>query len=231
MIRTLFYKFVTQIFILLALALWFMLAGVHFYANQYEGIVLILFAMIQVFIGGFCGLLIQRLHQGNFKDPLTGIGNRGYFYEKLGQEIKRSKRAGSPVSLVFIDIDNFKTVNDTFGHIQGDKVLVQLAGILKETVRGADSVGRWGGEEFAIILPDTGSEGAVALAERLRRYIAAFNFECKVTISAGVATNTGHIDLDKFVSMADDALYSAKNQRNSVVEHNSVIEENLICSN
>jgi len=221
MIQTFFFRFVSSIFLVMTVAFWLILTAEHLYLDQYKGVFFILTAIIHVTIGGLCGYLIKRLHEGTFRDGLTGVGNRRYFYEKLSQEIKRSQSTHAPVSLVFIDIDNFKTVNDTFGHVQGDKVLVQMAVIFKEHIRGSDSLARWGGEEFAIILPDTDSEVATIIAERLRGVIASFDFGCKVTISAGITGETGIIDIDKFVSMADGALYRAKVRKNFVVKYSS----------
>ncbi len=223
MIKLLFFRFATAIFVVMTVAFWLVLMVVHLYLDKNEGLLLILIAIIHVTIGGLCGYLIKRLHEGTFRDGLTSAGNRKYFYEKLSQEIKRSERTRTPVSLVFIDIDNFKSVNDTFGHVQGDKVLVQMVGIIKEYIRDADSLSRWGGEEFAIILPDTRSEEAYIIAERLRDVIASFDFGCRATISAGITSETGIIDIDKFVSMADDALYRAKVRKNLVVEYSSKI--------
>ena len=109
-------------------------------------------------------------------DGLTQLYINRYFRQKLQDEIRRSKRFGRPVSLILLDIDHFKQFNDTYGHQQGDLVLVLVAKILRETVRETDIPCRYGGEEFVVVLPETGAEEALGLAERLRTAIADHEF-------------------------------------------------------
>jgi diguanylate cyclase (GGDEF)-like protein len=152
-------------------------------------------------------------------DALTGLANRRQFYEVLGREYERAQRFGQPVSLILLDIDDFKLINDSRGHLAGDAVLHSVAATLAEVIREIDLAARYGGEEFAVLLPQTGPEGAANLAERLRSEIAArsirFGTEeiTGVTASFGVAAGPVHeqtqIDL---IASADAALYQAKRE-------------------
>jgi diguanylate cyclase (GGDEF)-like protein len=152
-------------------------------------------------------------------DALTGLANRRQFYEVLGREYERAQRFGQPVSLILLDIDDFKQINDSRGHLAGDAVLHSVAATLGEVIREIDLAARYGGEEFAVLLPQTGPEGAANLAERLRSEIAArkirFGTEeiAGVTASFGVAAGPVNeqtqIDL---IASADAALYQAKRE-------------------
>ena len=146
-------------------------------------------------------------------DSLTGLWNHRHFHEELRDELKRGHRYGTPVSLVLIDIDDFKTVNDRFGHLRGDEVLRELAELMRGALRETDVACRLGGEEFAIIAPSTDAAGAAGVAERVRRAIEARPFEeaGAVTISAGVATmpRDAH-SATELIEAADQALYASK---------------------
>lgn len=152
-------------------------------------------------------------------DDLTGLLNKRYLRERLAEETKRSNRYGYPMSLMMIDVDNFKSYNDTFGHPEGDKALQIVAHGLKETLRGADVAARYGGEEFSILLPQTTSEEAFTIAERIRQKIEATHFpNRKVTVSIGIAS-CSHIVCTppEIIKAADQALYEAKRRgRNNV---------------
>lgn len=152
-------------------------------------------------------------------DDLTGLLNKRYLRERLTEETKRSNRYGYPMSLMMIDVDNFKSYNDAFGHPEGDKALQIVAHGLKETLRGADVAARYGGEEFSILLPQTTSEEAYTIAERIRQKIEATHFpNRKVTVSIGIAS-CSHIvcTLSEIIKAADQALYEAKRRgRNNV---------------
>ena len=156
-------------------------------------------------------------------DPLTGLANRRHFFESADAELARSRRYEAPLSLLMLDIDHFKEVNDAHGHRAGDRVLQKLAQTCLEVLRNVDVVGRVGGEEFAILLPETASEGAVEVAERLRAAVEAAEVvreegvPIRVTVSIGAATLAGNANLDTLMSQADDALYDAKHRgRNRV---------------
>lgn len=152
-------------------------------------------------------------------DKLTQLLNRQKLDDIFIHEIKRSKRYTAPLSIIILDIDHFKSVNDTFGHQIGDNVLIELAKILQNSTRTSDVPGRWGGEEFLIICPETDQEGIGILAEKIRSAIEAFHFETvgTVTISGGTATMTVDDSQDHMIKRADDALYQAKeNGRNQI---------------
>jgi diguanylate cyclase (GGDEF)-like protein len=151
-------------------------------------------------------------------DELTGLFNRRRFQEAMATEVERSKRFGQPVGLVLLDLDDFKPVNDTYGHQQGDLVLREVARVLRETSREIDEPARYGGEELAVVLPGTDLEGAYNLAERVRAGIEELALPLldgegvlRVTASFGVATLPGSADdMRELVAAADEALYRAK---------------------
>lgn len=157
-------------------------------------------------------------------DPLTHLCNRRCLMETLEKELKRSARSHSPLSLIMVDIDHFKRVNDTFGHQQGDVVLVEMSKVLLEHLREYDMAARFGGEEFSLVLPETELLPAVQVAERLRHSATQLSFapplqDLKLTISLGVATfpNGKVRGVDDLIREADEALYQAKRQgRNQV---------------
>lgn len=220
----LFYRFAPLILVMSGLILWLTSFLLSEYTHIYEGLAWLPFVLLQMFISLTCGILIRRLHRGAYQDPMTGLFNRRYLYEKFTREIERIKRTKSPLSLAIIDLDEFKGINDRYGHAAGDKVLKQLAGIFQEGTRAIDTVTRLGGDEFAVILPETNNKGAVAFAERLRKTVENHNFllhrgmAVNVTISVGIVTTEGkETDLDSFMVLADKALYKAKGQRNLVV--------------
>lgn len=159
-------------------------------------------------------------------DRLTGLNNRGYWEECLQQEFARFQRSKAPCSLIMFDIDHFKPVNDTHGHQAGDEVIRVTAATLLNTVRTTDIAGRYGGEEFAVILTDTDAASARYVAERLRKKIEALTVEYEgrtidYTISLGVAELTpGLAGHQAWLEQADQALYRAKEGgRNRVVVH------------
>lgn len=173
----------------------------------------------------------QTIAEMAVTDSLTGLYNRRYFHTALIEEIIRSKRYSRPISLLMIDIDHFKQINDTYGHQAGDHVLQEIARIIRSTTRQNDITARFGGEEIAIILPETKLPGAAECAEKIRTCIQNAVFqtdggrELHLTVSLG-ASSLSHIDLDPqeeakaLIKLADDALYNAKaSGRNQVVTH------------
>lgn len=157
-------------------------------------------------------------------DALTRLYNRSFLDKRLTEELERARRFGGTFSVILIDVDFFKSINDTRGHLCGDNTLRHLAVMLQQLVRTVDFVGRYGGEEFCCVLPETGSANACILAERLREEIAAavFTYENEqygITVSLGVAEyGKGADSLESLVGLADTALYRAKNEgRNRVV--------------
>ncbi|MBN2530213.1 MAG: diguanylate cyclase [Deltaproteobacteria bacterium] len=146
-------------------------------------------------------------------DFLTGCFNKNMFNDILSTEMKRSERHGHVFTLIIFDIDDFKLVNDTHGHLAGDAVLRQMAEIVVGSIRQSDALIRWGGEEFFILLPETALEGGALLAEKLRRRIRKFDFEKagRLSCSFGVAQWKNEVGEDGIIGMADSALYLAKN--------------------
>lgn len=161
-------------------------------------------------------------------DTLTNLYNRRYFDERLGLVTQKSFYEGVALSLVMIDIDHFKKVNETFGHTEGDKVLREVAGLLRNSVRKKDTVARYGGEEFILILPEAGLEESSMIAERIRRLVESTPFEVNrahmnLTVSLGISNFPSHRARSKeeLVKMADQALYDAKRGgRNRVCIYN-----------
>ena len=160
-------------------------------------------------------LLFEEVKSLAIRDGLTGVYNYRYFHEVLTHQLEVSRRYGWPLSLLFLDIDNFKSINDTRGHPEGDLVLKTLAGLLQSRVRHADMICRYGGEEFVVLVPQSSKPQAFHLAERLREQIAASPIalsqgEIHITVSIGVATLEPDMSGEDLVKTADDAMYHAK---------------------
>ncbi len=163
---------------------------------------------------------LSRLEQLAIRDKLTGLYNRRKLDESFAVEVSRAERYGRPLSVIMLDIDHFKEVNDTHGHPVGDAVLTQTAERLQAALRTSDIAGRWGGEEFLIICPETPLETAMQLAERLRLDYEAYDFMAagRLTASFGVAAHRkGHL-ANHILLSADEALYRAKNGGRNRVE-------------
>ncbi len=155
-------------------------------------------------------------------DPLTGLLNRGRFFELAGEEVSRSRRYERPLAVVMLDIDLFKNINDTYGHTAGDAALKSFADLCRSLIRAPDIIGRIGGEEFALLLPETNGVSARALADRLRAAVAAMRIDglpAVMTVSAGISELApDETAIDAALSRADGALYEAKRGgRNRVV--------------
>jgi diguanylate cyclase len=182
-----------------------------------------------MFLGIFSSSMKQSLYQSGLKlkeaykrieelaelDELTGSYNRRCIMRMLDEEIARAARSGAPCSIALIDLDWFKRINDAFGHPTGDEVLRTFAITMYANLRNSDRFGRYGGEEFLLVLPDLDADGAVRALDRLRAIISdldwsAFSPGMKVTISAGVATLKPNETPDTFLARADSALYAAK---------------------
>lgn len=162
-------------------------------------------------------------------DILTSLYNRRYFEDRLGVEAQRSFYSGTPLSLVMVDIDHYKKINDTFGHTEGDKILSKIASLLKTSVRKKDTLARYGGEEFVLILPESGLGESYIIAERIRRLVESTPFQVgevhiNLTVSLGISNFPTHQAKSKeeLVRMADLALYEAKRGgRNRACIYNS----------
>ena len=153
------------------------------------------------------------------EDDLTGLYNRRKINELIHDEIERSERYKKGFSIIIMDIDFFKRVNDRFGHLAGDQLLKMFSDIMRDTIRHTDTAGRWGGEEFVVLCPETKMDGAMALADKIRQRIESYIFNSfgKQTASFGVACYVDDDSVDSIISRADIALYDAKNSgRNRV---------------
>ncbi len=189
------------------------------------------------FIGGYISSLKHKLQRSHHeleaametikematRDDLTGLLNRRHLMELLGIESKRAVRNGQLFSLIMMDIDEFKKVNDTLGHAVGDVVIREVADITKDTLRTTDYCGRYGGDEFILVLIQTTKEGATAYAERIRRRIEAtrhpeWGTDFRLTVSIGVTEYYMREDLAKTIARADEALYRAKNGGRNRIE-------------
>ncbi len=176
---------------------------------------------------------LNELKQNANNDGLTGLLNRKQIDKRLEQEVNRSKRYQTPLCILMLDIDHFKKINDRFGHITGDAVLKDIAKTIKKTIRQNDYCGRFGGEEFLIILPETGVETGYIAAERIRHAVAALTFhqkELQVTISGGLAQlseeNTTH-----FIEQADQMLYASKSKGRNKISAKGIkaYEQHSVC--
>jgi len=165
----------------------------------------------------------ETIYRMTIVDGLTGVHNKRFLMESLEREIPRARRHERPLSMVMFDIDHFKNVNDSFGHLAGDYVLKELAGVVKSRLRPDDILGRYGGEEFAVILPETDLQGAGAIAEELRILVETHTFvfegeNMNVTVSFGASQLQEGWDVLNFIKVADERLYEAKRGgRNAVV--------------
>ncbi|HJS98599.1 MAG TPA: diguanylate cyclase [Terriglobales bacterium] len=171
-------------------------------------------------VADICATAIQNVHyvdrvrQLAYIDGLTGMFNRRYFEMKIAEEMERAHRYGTSLAVIMLDIDHFKRLNDEFGHLLGDEVLRQVSSVFSQQLRKIDVVCRYGGEEFAVLLPQASAEQALNVAEKLRREVAGYRFPGvprAVTISAGASAHPIHgATRDEVVKAADAALYTAK---------------------
>ena len=162
-------------------------------------------------------LLLKNAEALSVTDDLTHLYNSRYLNQVMRRETKRASRSGRPLSLLFIDLDGFKAVNDTHGHLFGSRALVEAAAVIRQSAHETDVVSRFGGDEFALVLPDTGGEGAYAVGERIRERIAAHRFlvgdglDIHLTVSIGVATLPDvAASAEELVQAADKAMYMVK---------------------
>ncbi|MGD8284042.1 MAG: GGDEF domain-containing protein [Desulfobacterales bacterium] len=160
----------------------------------------------------------KRYRELSMTDELTGLFNVRYFFNQLKDEIERADRYSKPLSLIFIDIDDFKKYNDKYGHLEGDQVLRKIAQAIQSCMRGPDSSYRYGGDEFVGILPETQEPGAAIVAERIKKIVNTHEFlpnpdrAVHMTVSAGFAEYTPGEGEEAFVKRADMNMYVAKNK-------------------
>lgn len=169
----------------------------------------------------------RELRELNRIDALTGVGNRAAFEEMAGAELRRSRRSRRPASLLLLDIDDFKSVNDRHGHRHGDEVLRRVASVVRCALRDIDGAFRYGGDEFAVVLPESVEASALQAAERIRAAVAvqlyAWAPELRCTVSIGVAEAMGEPGASEWIEQADRALYAAKAAGRNAVRGASVI--------
>jgi len=160
--------------------------------------------------------MIENLRKLSIKDPLTDLYNSRYFYEQLEKEITRSDRYFHPLSLIFIDIDNFKVVNDSYGHMVGDKAILMIAKKMEASLRSLDTAYRFAGDEFTVILPETAADKAEVVADRIRsemeneRLVIFEKQISKITLSIGIAEYVRNEEMGQFIHRADVNMYQAK---------------------
>jgi len=169
---------------------------------------------------------LEAIRAESLTDPLTGLGNRKFFDRSIDAAVQDALANGEPMSLLMLDIDHFKSFNDSYGHLTGDQVLRLVGMSLKQTIKGQDITARYGGEEFAVVLPNTALRQALTVADHIRRAIMAKELKKKstgeilgrVTISVGVSMLKPGDDTDSLIERADGCLYAAKrNGRNRVI--------------
>ncbi|MPN29432.1 hypothetical protein SDC9_176885 [bioreactor metagenome] len=180
-----------------------------------------LFAALSIIFFAVVGIIIgrafEKLKRTAMLDDLTQLWNKRYFNIRLSEELERSKRKGSPLCLAYVDVDDFKAINDEFGHIVGDTVLINMADIFKRNTRNLDIVSRWGGDEFVIIFPDTTPRYGLIIANRLKKAVAASRDCCYTTISVGFVEIHDGWEVDDVLREVDFMLQKAKTIKNSVV--------------
>jgi diguanylate cyclase (GGDEF)-like protein len=178
-------------------------------------------------------LLLKRVEALSVTDDLTHLYNSRYLNSMLRRETKRASRSGRPLSLLFIDLDGFKGVNDTHGHLSGSRALVEAAAVIRGSARETDVVARFGGDELAVVLPDTGGEGAFAVGERVRDRIAAHKFlardglDIRLTASVGLATLPDvAASAEELMAAADKAMYGVKDSGKNGIQAARVPTDN-----
>jgi two-component system cell cycle response regulator len=194
------------------------------------GIVYVIIVMVLSSIASFWSNYLKRIQyidsrellKMSYTDPLTGSYNRAKFDQELTEWMEYSNRYNTPLSIAIFDIDNFKKINDLHGHLSGDIVMQEVVGIIRSVVRKQDVFARWGGDEFAILLPCTENDQAAELTERLRKLIEEYSFSVneKVTCSFGLGTMVCDETADDFLRRADKLLYKAKKSGKNTIRYN-----------
>ncbi|QUO43083.1 GGDEF domain-containing protein [Brevibacillus composti] len=173
-------------------------------------------AVLQAVAGYQIGKYVDNLQRLAYLDSLTGVLVNRRFFQRLEEEVERGRRHQYPVTLLFIDLDNFKLFNDTYGHLEGDRLLSNFARMLQQSVRIQDQVGRWGGEEFVVLLPHTETEQGAQVGERIQASVRKqFN---GITVSMGVASFPLHAETaTQLARKADTLMYEAKKQKDCML--------------
>ena len=219
-----FYNYATLILtasgILISFAGYYLIFICHI---NHEVLVWLMISSTLIMAGFITGKLIQRLNLASHTDFLTGLWNRRYFHLRLDLKEIDATKNNTPLCVALIDVDNFKKINDIYGHVKGDLLLAEVADVLQGNTRSSDIVARWGGDEFAIILSDTSLADAYEILERIRCKIEnIFYSSYGLTISAGLITLKPGQNLKELLIKADQALYKAKTLKNSVIKMTGV---------
>ncbi len=186
--------------------------GCKFVWLYFSGIVLSLLGV---------GVVVRHLKMSAIRDYLTGLLTRTYFFnEYLPREMKRARRSGEPIAVILMDVDNFKLINDLYGHRKGDEVLKRLSRAIQRSVRGSDAVVRFGGDEILVVLPDTSKDGARVVLKRILNNLEDMSKRSlPISISAGVAVWDGMKDFDHVIEKADKRMYKVKSSREKPSRH------------
>lgn len=205
----------------------------HYIIKETSLTIWLLITIINTAVALKCAQLIQTLYQKTYRDSLTGLQNRGFF-DSLSRELDQVEHNSGPISVLMVDIDNFKEINDSLGHMAGDKVLREVSNIFRQCVRDQDVLIRWGGEEFVVILKQTSLDAARRIAETVRISVENHRFEPLmknggITISIGIASITVPAKLSEVIRLADEALYNAKRQGRNRVAVNDLAHSHKSC--
>lgn len=188
----------------------------------------------QISLGIMNALNYRHVSEESVTDRLTGLYNRGYFNTTISKELARSSRLGKPISLIILDIDDFKKLNDSCGHLKGDQVLREISYLVKNSIRTMDTAFRYGGEEFIVLLPETNSPEAIKISERVRKAVEEHSFGAnekhsgKLTVSLGLVTcANSKTSPEKLVNEADICLYRAKNSGKNKSIGSLIVDERI----
>lgn len=194
--------------------IWLIVCGLPDEQSAMRFVVLV--AIIQMAAGYSLGIYVNRLRQMAYHDSLTGVLVNRRFLDRLIREIRQAKNQHYPITLLFIDLDNFKKFNDCHGYMEGDRLLCQFASILQANVRNQDTVGRWGGEEFVVLLKHADTNEALAIGKRIQEQVR--ETLSGVTVSIGVASYPMHAaTAEELTHKADMLMYEAKKKKDCMV--------------
>ena len=211
-------KFIPIIFIVIMLCLGSL--TIYLWVVSDKSLIWTLYIILKIFGWGILAVLMKNLYIASYKDQLTNLWNNRYLNLKLKSEVKKIKHnRNTCLTIAILDIDGFKDVNDKYGHLEGDKILVGLASMLTDNVRQTDTVVRWAGDEFIIILPNTNKNDARKILERIKNKIEEHSFKYKITVSCGLICIRNYIQLSDLIMRADKALYKAKKTKNTIVAY------------
>ncbi len=194
----------------------------HYSIPAWNSIMRLLFFLLFAYLLTVVRMLLEKEKELARIDPLTGAANLRHFTELTNRELKRSTRFKRPITLAYMDIDNFKQINDIHGHSTGDSLLSVIASTIRKNIRATDVIARLGGDEFAILMPETRNEQAKSAIEKLQKSIhtAMAEHSWPVTMSVGVATcNNPPCTVDEFIKMADNLMYAAKNSGKNMIKY------------